>query len=79
VIRRTDKNKQLTIVKPTQTHETVPLKALFMSPTGYFENIARTKVPVYIHYTYIHIYAGNTVQYVDYLFGIYEFIALRIV
>jgi hypothetical protein len=32
-----------------------------MSPIGYFENIARTKVPVYIHYTYIHIYAGNTV------------------
>jgi hypothetical protein len=52
-----------------------------MSPTGYFENIARTKVPVYIHYSlYIHTYIFmQAIQYVDYLFGIYEFIALRIV
>ncbi len=46
---------------PNPSRWTVPLKALFMSPIGYFENIARTKVPVYIHFTYIHIYAGNTV------------------
>jgi hypothetical protein len=47
-----------------------------MSPIGYFENIARTKVPVYIIHLYIFM---QEIQYVDYLFGIYEFIALRIV